>query len=331
MMGRRLGGWKTHLFLFATCVLLITDVARGSEPDDVMAVEGSSDGETGGGSGGGEEEALRAAVEAEPRGGGGGGGETTRRGDEGGVVVVENGTVEAVVLDCPFHLEDKDMEGIHINWFHSSDHKPIYLWIPEKEPKLYGFLEGRVDLSYEASPEALHRHRALRILEPTTDVDGRYVCRVSTFTKELKYKQELIVFSGPRDVEVMAEEREEGQVAVICRVDEIYPQPVLYLYKKSHVKDSEVLSGGTPIISSSHGTYNMEVEKVLQEATLDGPTDFECHATIPNTTIRVVASTKYQPRISVTTGAVIAGTSTQQASAVLLAVLSLLSLSLLCV
>lgn len=42
---------------------------------------------------------------------------------------------------------------------------------------------------------------------------------------------------GPRDVEVMAEERKEGQVAVICRVDEMYPQPVLYLYKKSPVKD----------------------------------------------------------------------------------------------
>lgn len=33
------------------------------------------------------------------------------------------------------------------------------------------------------------------------------------------------------------EERDEGQLAVICKVDEVYPQPVLYLYKKSSMKD----------------------------------------------------------------------------------------------
>lgn len=59
---------------------------------------------------------------------------------------------------------------------------------------------------------------------------------------------------------------------------------------------SETLRGGTPVISSSHGTYNMQIEKVVQEATLDGPTEFECHVTIPKTEVRVVTSIKYQPR-----------------------------------
>ena len=56
-------------------------------------------------------------------------------------------------------------------------------------------LEDRVDLTYEASTDALHRYRALRILQPTTDLNGRYKCLVSSFTVDKSYTQDLIVFS----------------------------------------------------------------------------------------------------------------------------------------
>lgn len=290
-----------HLAFLLTCLLLVTGTTRGNPVNETNTESGD----------GGDE---------------GGSGQVTRgmKEEEGSVVVVvENGTEEAVVLDCPYHLEEKDLDGIHIRWYHPKHTRPFYQWIPDNMPQTMGKYRDRVDLTYEVSTDALQRYRALRILNPTTDFAGRYRCLVSTYTTDITRIRDLIVYSEPTGLDVRVEEKEEGQVEVICNVEEMYPQPVLYLYQKSSSKDSEELSGGRPITSFSRGTYNMEVVKMVQEDTLDGPTEFECHVTIPKTEIKIVAVTKYQPRVSVSTGAVTKDSSTQQAPAALLVVLSL--------
>ena len=48
----------------------------------------------------------------------------------------------------------------------------------------FGILRGRIDLQHEVSQEENHKHRALAIINPTTDLTGEYTCWVSTFDTE---------------------------------------------------------------------------------------------------------------------------------------------------
>ncbi|MPC35254.1 hypothetical protein E2C01_028673 [Portunus trituberculatus] len=64
-----------------------------------------------------------------------------------------------------------------------------------------------------------------------------------------------------------------------------------------------MLRGVTRVTSFMDSTYNMHIEKAVDEATLDGLTEFECVMGIPKTRVKRSTSTKYQPRVSVTTGA----------------------------
>lgn len=56
---------------------------------------------------------------------------------------------------------------------------------------------------------------------------------------------------------------------------------------------SVVLSSGQ--VTSSQGLYNLTMEQVVDEETLEGPTTFECQVTIPDTEVQVLRSTLYQP------------------------------------
>lgn len=305
---RRKGRLVTHLPFLLTYLLLSTGGVRST----LIGEEPITDIEADGGSGAAGKEAGMEATEDVLRA-------------EEGVVVAENGTSEAVVLDCPHDLDGNDAAGLTIKWYY---HQPratlVYQWILNREPEAISKLRGRVDLSYEASQDAFHRYSAIRILHPTTDIAGHYECRVSSYTMESTFPRDLVVFRKPSTLDVQAEANGEDQVNVTCQVEEVFPQPVLHLYKKSPSKDSEMLKGVTRVTSFMGKTYNMQVEKVVDEVTLNGPTEFECVMGIPKTKVKRSTYTKYQPRVSITTGAVTTGSNTQRASAVLLLVLSFL-------
>ena len=62
--------------------------------------------------------------------------EEVRKEVEGGVVAVESGTSDAVVLDCPYHLNEEDTEGLHLAWYHPRFANPVYQWIPNNKPRV---------------------------------------------------------------------------------------------------------------------------------------------------------------------------------------------------
>ncbi|KAK8738320.1 hypothetical protein OTU49_004163, partial [Cherax quadricarinatus] len=213
-----------------------------------------------------------------------------------GLKVFENGTVNDIVLDCPFVLEEGDSAGLVIKWFHLTNPVAVYQWIPSgSAPQATGILEGRVDLEYQVSQDNYHRHRALRILQPTTELTGQYTCSISSFNDEKLYKQNLIIYSEPQEVKVWTEQRDEQEVTVVCEVNHVFPQPRLYLLQVSPAAESVVLSDGKKVITQSQGTYNLLMERTMSDHDLAGATVFQCVVTIPDTQVQVIAATKYHP------------------------------------
>lgn len=79
-----------------------------------------------------------------------------------------------------------------MKWFLNEE--VVYQWIPPKKPQSSGVLADKVDLSYEVSVDPKTSHRALKILNPTSEMAGEYKCMVSTFTDEDFSSKRMIVY-----------------------------------------------------------------------------------------------------------------------------------------
>ena len=98
--------------------------------------------------------------------------------------MVENGTSTPILLDCDYEFSEVENMSLVIKWFLDDFHKPVYQWIPGQRPQVLGVLKGRLNLSYVASSDVYKRHRAIEILQPTTELSGTYRCQVESFTSE---------------------------------------------------------------------------------------------------------------------------------------------------
>lgn len=110
---------------------------------------------------------------------------------------VRNGSGNAVILDCEYSLRPDDLtavSGLVIKWFFNNGPAPVYQWIPGKKPQELGILRGRLKLEYKASQNVATMHRALYIVNPTTELSGDYKCYVSTFQEEDFMIKRMIVF-----------------------------------------------------------------------------------------------------------------------------------------
>ena len=54
--------------------------------------------------------------------------------------------------------------------------------------------KNRIDLSYVAENSEYERHRAIKILRPTTELSGLYKCKVSSFVDEDFLTARMTVF-----------------------------------------------------------------------------------------------------------------------------------------
>ena len=50
--------------------------------------------------------------------------------------VVENGTLPHIILDCQFHINRNEMDGMVLKWYLNSRTVPIYQWIPPAHPQV---------------------------------------------------------------------------------------------------------------------------------------------------------------------------------------------------
>jgi len=87
---------------------------------------------------------------------------------------VQNGTNESIVLDCDYTLNNESTDGLVVKWFFNRSHKPAYQWIYGRSPIAFGILQDRINFNYVASDNDWGAHRALNIINPTTEFTGEW-------------------------------------------------------------------------------------------------------------------------------------------------------------
>ena len=85
---------------------------------------------------------------------------------------------------------------VDVKWFFGNDPQPFFQWLPGRPPQTIGDLfKDRLDLSYEvADSDQFRKHRAIKILKPTTELSGMYRCKVSSFVDEDFMQKPMIVY-----------------------------------------------------------------------------------------------------------------------------------------
>ncbi|KAL7647366.1 UNVERIFIED_CONTAM: hypothetical protein RMT77_000962 [Armadillidium vulgare] len=148
-----------------------------------------------------------------------------------GPSAVQNGSTSRLVLDCVFVADEDDLEGLVVKWYFNNKPVPVYQWIPPNKPQDLGILKGRLDLSHTVSPNSWAQHRALAILNPTTELSGEYSCSVSSFKAEDIKRKNLVVYVPAAQAELTYRKPSISSILVTCQALGLYPEPEVLVYK----------------------------------------------------------------------------------------------------
>jgi len=236
---------------------------------------------------------------------------------------VENNSA-AVVLDCEYSLLDSEKMGpvqLVVRWFLNDLPYPVYQWIPGHRPQDNGPLRDRLNLEYRATENPYQRHRAMQILRPSTELAGRYTCKVSTFNNEESVSSVMVVYEPADELVVEAEkmdaddddddddddvnddgegeesEEAESRVNVTCRVRGVYPRPHIELIQSDgpHGQRKVVENVSMAMVTSYNGRYDVTAHHVFNDDDLAVNTTFECLLSLPGTEYQISSAITYQP------------------------------------
>jgi len=206
--------------------------------------------------------------------------------------VIQNGTLEHVVLDCPYTLGPGEREGVVLKWYLNSRTVPIYQWIPPSHPQGLGSLRHKLNLDHEVTADPYSRHRALYIREPGVEMSGEYTCKVSTLENEVTRSSTMVVYTPPRRLEVSTVRASYSSVNISCLVDHTFPRPALTLYRRG----ARVAGVRRAAERYEDGAWRVAVSAVMEDAALQLENLFECELFLPQTDFRLSKSTIYTPR-----------------------------------
>ncbi|GLH12077.1 Uncharacterized protein GBIM_16833 [Gryllus bimaculatus] len=192
---------------------------------------------------------------------------------------VRNGS-SAAVLDCEYSLRNDELRseaGLVVKWYFNNGPSPVYQWIPGGRPQDLGVLRGRLNVHYKATDNRATMHRALYILNPTTDLSGEYKCHVSTFVDEDFMTKKMVVYVPQQTLELTDRRPSSDAVNLSCQAQGVYPEPKMALYRDSD-RMSEMVSMRT---ARRGGVFDITASALLDERTLQSPTVFDCELRIP--------------------------------------------------
>ncbi|KAK8761811.1 hypothetical protein V5799_026922 [Amblyomma americanum] len=108
---------------------------------------------------------------------------------------VRNGTETPVVLDCEYVYNENDLKLV-VKWFFNDGPEPVYQWIPEMRAReAFGVLQGRLDDTFSVnSRDVYSQYRAIRIVEPTWELSGKYTCVVASLAGQDSRHKDMTVF-----------------------------------------------------------------------------------------------------------------------------------------
>ncbi|XP_052123520.1 uncharacterized protein LOC113213117 isoform X1 [Frankliniella occidentalis] len=202
---------------------------------------------------------------------------------------VQNGS-SGTILDCEYSLlpdEAQPTSGLVIKWYFNSRPAPVYQWIPTQKPQDLDLLRGRLDMNYTATSHAAMEHRALRILNATTDLSGEWKCSVSTFKNEDFMIKKMIVFVPEKGFEVIkSKTNPPDHVNVTCRAHGVFPEPRMNLYRDPAPSGAAGKSHGLPGVTvstvSRQGVFDITAWTLMPESEIENPTILECELRLPD-------------------------------------------------
>lgn len=209
--------------------------------------------------------------------------------------VIQNGSQSSVLLDCKYHYERYEEDGLVVKWFWNHEPEAVYQWIPGKRPEAMGVLKGRVNLDFPASKDKYSQHRALEILHPTTELTGDFTCRVSSFHDEEYASKRMIVYAPATSMNVSYHKPTPDTVNITCDAHGIYPQPRLLLFRGTNARTRKSIGEAKVETVEGEVGYSVFLEALLQDRSLRQETVFECVLSIPDTEYQVRRKIIYFP------------------------------------
>lgn len=90
-------------------------------------------------------------------------------------------------------------------------------------------MKSHINVNYTASPEPLHKYRALAITKPSLNMTGTYSCHVGTYNSEDKRSATMKIIHPESKLNVELKEisgdAESWQVK--CNALDVFPEPQL--------------------------------------------------------------------------------------------------------
>ncbi|XP_014358184.2 uncharacterized protein LOC106710605 [Papilio machaon] len=187
--------------------------------------------------------------------------------------VIQYGTRDAVTLDCDYVT--KNVTGLVVKWFYNDRSQPVYQWIPPQKPQALGLLKNKLDLTYKVSQNPYMQHRALRILQPGTELTGNYTCVVSTFLAEDEKTRPMTIFVPETRFDMIQDRLQDGYLNIICSVEGVFPKPELV-----------ILVGNRPLnakssIKNFEGRYTALTSAVVSVDSLPPTVEILCDMQVP--------------------------------------------------
>ncbi|XP_068084799.1 uncharacterized protein [Anabrus simplex] len=208
---------------------------------------------------------------------------------------VKNGSETSVILDCDYSLLETDKtHGLVVKWYFNDNPTPVYQWIPNQKPQVFGVLRGKINLEYLASEEELKKHRALQINNPTPDLTGDYKCTVSTFFNETSQTKRMVIYVPEKSLEVtQTKQKDNSAVNVTCVAEGVFPEPSLAILREERADTEEEAQVQTTL--KEDGVYDIIASILLDDKHLKSPTKFFCELRIPEANYTVKTSSIYYP------------------------------------
>ncbi|XP_043230352.1 uncharacterized protein LOC122385836 [Amphibalanus amphitrite] len=196
---------------------------------------------------------------------------------------VLNGSMDSIVLDCLYSLDNSSAAGLVVKWYHNRSPAPVYQWIPGYPPQAFGLLRGRVNLGHVISNDPQMRHRAIQLVHPRPELSGEFTCKVSTWSGVDTATKRMVIYSPVKSMSLSSSEPHHHHMSVTCKAEGMYPEPeVSLLVQRSRFK-RERIRGLQVTKTLVDGAYSVRVTKKLDDREVPEQCLIHCEISLPHT------------------------------------------------
>uniref|UniRef100_A0A182YKP4 Uncharacterized protein n=1 Tax=Anopheles stephensi TaxID=30069 RepID=A0A182YKP4_ANOST len=191
-----------------------------------------------------------------------------------------------LILGCDYEIDENESKGFVLKWKHND--LQFYQWIPSRNPIVFSSFKGQIDVDYSESEDRLHKHSALKFINPMSNYTGNYTCQISTFDDLASATAHLQMIVPESNFTLGLQRETNGSTVVFCNVGEIFPLPEVSLSIDNEKVSDNVMS--KEVLEFS-GYYNVSVQYILPDQNRN--MKLECEFSIPSTDYTRRTSTNY--------------------------------------